>query len=71
MVSGLLIAGGLILGIWALDIWWRPIIDCMACEGNRKDYDAEHQHFRLTFCVWCLNSGMRLRWELRLLSLFI
>lgn len=70
-MSGLLIALAVILGIWALDIWWRPYIDCTHCEGNKRDYDSAHEHFRLTTCVWCLTTGMRLRWELRLLSVVV
>ena len=57
-----------VIGIWLLHVWWRPYIDCAVCGGNRKDYDSEHKHFRIKPCIWCLNTGMRLRWELRLVS---
>lgn len=62
------IAVGIVLLIWTLDCWYRPYVDCLICGGNKKDYDADHEHLRLTFCTWCLNTGLRLRWELRLLN---
>ena len=67
-VISLAIAGGILLLVWVADCWRRPYIECRHCAGEKRNWDASHEHFGMTFCLWCGNAGFRLRWELRLLS---
>lgn len=62
-----IVAGFVVLG-WVTDCWNRPYVTCRHCGGEGRSWDSGHEHFGKIHCTWCAESGYRLRWELRLLS---
>jgi hypothetical protein len=65
---GIFVAG--VLALWVGSCARYPYVTCTHCEGEKRDWDSGHEHFRDKDCMWCLGEGRRYRWELRWLTIF-
>lgn len=60
----------IVVGFWVLSCIQYPYVTCKHCEGKKRKYHNDGEHYDHVECFFCYDSGERYRWELRWLTLF-
>ena len=69
-MTALWVGVSVLLGLWVLNICQYPYVTCTHCDGAKRKYASDQEHYAHTDCWWCYCDGERYRVELRWLTIF-